>query len=149
MTPQSLFRSIVALSLVLSIICAVSGQFPGSIPDDWKTVLEWNGNGGLIEYATNNIPADNFARIGLLLLLLACLVLVVAAQIGMFLFWRFARTGYVVLTGAFILLTAFDGLVVTVPVQESLYELTLVVDGMVIAISYLNPIGAYFEGRNV
>jgi hypothetical protein len=149
MAPQNFFRCVVTLSLLLSIITAVSGIYAENIPEDWNTLLEWSGNGGVLEHATNNLPKDNTARIALLLLGLGFVAFVTAVQIGMFLFWHFARTGYVVLTGAFVIFTAFDGIVVTVPVQEAFYELTLLVDGAVIAMSYLSPISAYFETRNV
>lgn len=149
MTPQNVFRFVVALSLLLAIITAVSGVYAENIPEDWKALLEWNGNGGVSEHALNNHAKDGLSRVALLVLGIGFVVFVVAVQIGMFLFWRFARTGYVVLTGGFVALTAFDGIVVTLPVQEAFYELTLLVDGAVIAMSYLSPIGAYFEDRNV
>src|SRR5712664_1708091 len=132
MAAQNFFRSVVALSLLLSIITAVSGPFAGEIPDDWNTLLEWSGNRGVVEYVSSNLPTGNIARIALVLAGIGFLAYAVAVQIGMFLFWRFARTGYVVLTGAFVLFTAFDGIVVTLPVQEAFYELTLLVDGAVI-----------------
>lgn len=149
MSARNFFRSIVALSLLLSIITAVSGQLPGDIPQDWNTLLEWTGNRGVSEYVLNNLPSGGIARNALLLAAIAFLVFAVAVQVGMFLFWRFARIGYVVLTGAFVLFTAFDGIVVTLPVQEAFYELTLLLDGAVIAISYLSPISAHFDARNV
>jgi hypothetical protein len=149
MAPRNIFRSTVALSLVLAIITAVAGQFPGNISEDWKTLLEWSGNEGIFEYVTNNLPKDLIARIALFLALFVFLAFTLFVQVGMFLFWRFARLGYVVLTGIFVLMTAFDGLVVTLPAQEALYELALLLDGAVIAMSYLNPISGYFEQRNV
>jgi hypothetical protein len=149
MAPQNVFRSVVALSLLLSINTVASGLLPGNIPEDWKTLLEWSGNGGVSEYVVNHLPISTLPRVALLALGVGFVAFMVSVQLGMFLFWRFARTGYLVLTGAFVIYTAFDGILVTVPVQEALYQLTLLLDGAVITMSYLSPISAYFERRNV
>src|SRR5687767_12481289 len=98
MTSRNFFRSIVALSLLLSLATGVSGFFGVDIPEDWNTLLEWSGNRGVTEFIFNNLPSSNIARIALLLAGIVFLAFAVAVQIGMFLFWRFARTGYVVLT---------------------------------------------------
>lgn len=66
----------------------------------------------------------------------------------MFLFWQFARIGYLVSTLAFALVVLFDGLVVMIPLQASLYELSLILDGIVIAMSYLQPFKGFFEFKN-
>ena len=69
----------------------------------------------------------------------------IAVYIGMFLFWRFARFGFVCLTALSVVLVPFDGLVVMAPVEASLLQLALIIDGVIVAMAYLPPIGGQFE----
>ena len=69
----------------------------------------------------------------------------VAVQVGMFWFWRFARTGYVLLVALFLVAIPFDGLVVMTPIEAALYDIALILDGAVITMAYLQPIASYFE----
>jgi len=50
-----------------------------------------------------------------------------------------------VLTVFLILLTLFSGLSVMRPTEAALFELSLLLDGAVLAMAYLAPINAYFE----
>ena len=113
-------------------------QFPGQLPEDWKTLLEWNGNGSIIDELLENRWL--LFGVGIPLVILA-----IATQIGMFLFWRFARPVYAALTAVFVLLTSFWGISVLLPVEAALGELSLLVEGAVIALSYSQPFSSYFE----
>ena len=101
-------------------------------------MLEWNGNGSIIDEFVQNrwllfgvgIPLG---------------VLAIAAQIGMFFFWHFARPVYAALAAVFVLLTAFGGISVLLPIEAALWELSLLVEGAVIALSYSQPFSSYFE----
>jgi hypothetical protein len=148
MTQKNIFRLFVAISLALEIGSALAGVYQGAISEDWKTVLEWSGNGGYSEWLTESVPEQTFFKVVLLIVVVLFLAIVVAVQIGMFLFWQFARIGYLVSTLAFALLVLFDGLVVMVPIQASLYDLTLILDGIIIAMSYLQPFKGFFEFKN-
>lgn len=136
------------MSLALEIGSALAGAYPGAISEDWKTVLEWSGNGGYFEWLVESVPEQTFFHVVLLILLVLFLAIVIAVQIGMFLFWQFARTGYLISTLAFSMVVPFDGLVVMTPLQASLYELSLILDGVVIAMSYLQPVKGYFESKD-
>lgn len=46
MSARNLFRCLVAISLVSSLAGLAVTQLPGDVPEDWKTLFEWNGNGG-------------------------------------------------------------------------------------------------------
>ena len=138
MSAKNLFRCLVALSLVLVAMPAVLTQSPGQVPEDWKTLLEWNGNGSFL--------ADPFENRWLLLGLGIPVVLVaLATQIGMFFFWRFARPAYALLAAAFVLLTPFWGISVLLPVEAALWELSLLLEGAIIALSYSQPFSSSFE----
>jgi hypothetical protein len=145
MSPKNVFRILVGLSLALTIASAIAAAFPGEISEDWAAVLQWHGNGGISEYFSESIPESMWGRAALGVLAAALALLAIAVQIGMFLFWRFARIGYVCLSALLILTVLFDGLVVVVPTEAALYQLSLLVDGVVIAMSYLQPVASYFD----
>ena len=145
MAPKNAFRIVVALSGALIIAGAVAAMFPGQIPEDWATLLQWHGNGGISEQITENIPESYWARAILLLVGFGFLAFTIAVLIGMFLFWRFARFGFVCLTALSVVLVPFDGLVVMAPIEAALFQLALILDGVIVAMAYLPPIGRLFE----
>lgn len=138
MSAKNLFRCLVAISLVLVVTPMALTQSPGQVPEDWQTLLEWNGNGSIVEGLIEN-------RWFLFGVGIPVLVLALASQIGMFFFWRFARPVYAALAAAFVLLTPFWGISVLLPVEAALWELSLLVEGAVIALSYSQPFSSYFE----
>jgi hypothetical protein len=145
MAPKNAFRIVVALSIALTIAGAVAAVFPGQISEEWTTLLQWHGNSGISEQLIGNIPESYWARALLLLLAVGFLAFAVAVFVGMFLFWRFARFGFVCLTALSVVLVPFDGLVVMAPVEAALFQLALILDGVIVAMAYLPPIGGQFE----
>ncbi|HVE48884.1 MAG TPA: hypothetical protein VNG69_04600 [Casimicrobiaceae bacterium] len=145
MSPKSFFRTLVGLSLATTFAISAAAIWPIASPEEWKSVLEWSGNGGVLEQLSATAPTSGWRWYVFVIVLSIALALVTAVQVGMFVFWRFARFGYVVLTAFFLTLTLLDGLVVMTPVEAALYEVTLVLDGVTIAMSYLPPIARYFE----
>jgi hypothetical protein len=101
-------------------------------------VFEWNGNGGYWE----NLEPNRWLVLGLGI---PFAILAVAAQIGMFLFWRFARPAYAAVVAIMVLSTPFAGLVVQLPIEATWWSLTGIVDGAIIALSYSQPFSSYFE----
>jgi ABC-type maltose transport system permease subunit len=145
MSPKLFYRVLVGLSLGAALAISATGIWPPDSPEEWSVVLEWHGNRGILEYLFSHFPSSGWAWFSLVLVLLLAVAFVVAVQIGMFLFWRFARAGYVALTALFLILTAFDGLVAMTPIDAALHDIALILDGAVIAMSYLPPIATYFE----
>lgn len=140
MTHKTVFRLLAALSLVAAIASGMMAAYPGDISGDWQTVLEWHGDGSYLSPVLDNTFASGVGQLALVLGLFA-----VATQIGIFLFWRFARPSYAVLTAFLILFTLFSGLSVMTPTEAALFELSLLLDGAVLAMSYLSPIKAHFQ----
>jgi len=138
MSPKNLFRCLVAISLGCALAALAVTQLPGDLPQDWKAVFEWNGNGSLVDA----LWANPWLLFGLGI---PFSVIGIASLIGMFLFWPFARPVYAALTGVSVLLTLFGGLVVQLPAESALMELSLIADGAVIALSYSQPFSSYFE----
>lgn len=145
MTPRNAFRTVVALSIALTIAGAIAAAFPGQLSEEWKTLLLWHGNSGVTTHLTENLPESRLTLALLLLLAAGLFGYAIAVVIGMFLFWRFARFGFVLLSALTVALVPFDGLVVMTPLEAATFQLTLILDGVIVAMSYLPPIRSEFE----
>ena len=139
----------VATSLTLGLLAPAFGDSYTDLSEEWRTLLEWNGHGGILDHMRYNLPQDAAERVALMALLVSTLAYVVAVQIGIFLFRPFARVGYVLIAGGFALFAAFDGLYVATPLQSAIHSFALVIDGAIIAASYLQPIASYFDRPHV
>lgn len=138
MSGKNLFRCLVAISLFCSLAATAVPQLASDAPPDWSAVFEWNGNGGYWE----DLEANRWLVLGLGI---PFVILAVAAQIGLFLFWRFARPAYAAAVAIMVLSTPFAGLVVQLPIEATWWSLTGIVDGAIIALSYSQPFSSYFE----
>ena len=138
MSAKNLFRCLVAISLFCALAAMAVTQVATDVPPVWKTLYEWHGNGGYWDEFTAN-------RWLLLGLGIPFVILVIAAQVGMFLFWRFARPAYAAVIAVMVLCTPFSGLVVQLPMEAAWWELSAIVDGAIIALSYSQPFSSYFE----
>jgi hypothetical protein len=138
MSAKNLFRCLVAISLLSFLAAMAVTPLATDVPAEWKTLFEWNGNGGYWDELREN-------RWIVLGLGIPFAILVIAAQIGMFLFWRFARPAYAALVAVTVLVTPFEGLVVQLPLEAAWWSLSAIVDGAIIALSYSQPFSAYFE----
>ena len=141
MSAKNLFRCLVAISLGSALASIAATHFPGDVPEEWKTLLEWHGNGSV----TDDLVANRWLLFGVGIPFLALVALWVVAQIGLFVFWRFARPLYAGLTAAFVLLEPFFGISVLLPIEAAFGELSLITNGAVIALSYSQPFSSYFE----
>jgi hypothetical protein len=120
------------------------GHYPGEISADWKTVLEWHGDGDLLYNIS--IPESLWGRALMIAICIAILVALIVSTVGMFLFWRFARSWYLVLTVVLLLSLPFSGLTVYLPLQEFFNQIALMFEGAAIAMAYFSPIKSHFEG---
>ena len=149
MSSRNVFRLLVALSIALTVACAIAAAFPGQLSEEWTTLLLWHGNEGLTGYLVENLPESTWARILWALAAIGMLAYTVAVVVGLFLFCRFARFGFVLVCALTLALVPFDGLVVMTPLVAALYELSLVLDGVVVAMAYLPPVRNEFEHSRV
>jgi hypothetical protein len=147
MTHKRLFRAAVALSILSSIASALAAQFPGEISADWISVLEWRGDGSVGRMLFDDEEMSPQAYWGWMTLLALPALLHIASMVGLLFFWRPARTVFALLTilGAGVIV--IDGLVVLLPAEAAFYELTVLLNGAIIAMSYLEPIKTGFESK--
>ena len=148
MSIKNIFRLLVGASLMLVLAGIIVAAYPGNISEDWKTILEWSGDGGVMMQLGSSLM-DMPGRTLYIGLLVGFIGFIFAVQIGLFMFWRFARVSYLVLTLLFCLFTVFDGLMVFVPMELAIYQLSLLCDGAIITMAYMSPIKEYFEASNM
>ncbi len=150
MNLQKPFRALLLVSLVATIV-ATALHFAASshVSADWKTLLEWDGDGGLIDKVPDEFPSAWGARVLLIVGLIVAIgfaLFTLVAQIGMLFFWRFARPGFLVVTVVWIALTPFFGLSVMLPLEGMLYYTATLCDGAALAMAYFSPLSERFYG---
>lgn len=150
MNTQKLFRVLLLVSLVATVMAiTLHHTASGRVSDDWKTLLQWDGDGGLVDRVPDTFPSSWGARILLiagLLVAIGFVVFTLVTQIGMILFWRFARPGFLITTALWIGLSPFLGLSVTLPLEGALYYLATLCDGAALAMAYFSPLSERFYG---
>ena len=150
MNAKTVFRLLLVAKLLAPIAVAIVASFPGNISEDWRTITEWNGNGGYDErfesFTLSTHAAGQVAVISALVLLLLFLLYV---YVGLFLFWRFARITNLLLTVLLVLVAPWAGLVVLLPIEAALYDFIMFCQGAVIALSYSSPTKDYFERKQI
>ena len=146
MNSKTVFRILLVATLVGAIGGALAAIFPGNISEDWRTVTEWNGNGGICEWFESfTLPTHIAARVALIILAVLLAVFFLSIYVGLFFFWRLARVTNVILTIVFLLIAPWAGLVILLPLEAAFYDFTMLCGGAVIALSYSPPIKHYFE----
>ena len=138
MSPKNLFRCLVAISLVTGLAAVAVTQAPGDVPQEWKDVYAWSGDGSALQ----ELYANRWILLGIGI---PFIVFATAAQLGLFFFWSFARPAYAVLVVLMVLATPFSGLVVELPLEAAFWELSLIADGAIVALSYSQPFSSFFE----
>ena len=150
MTSQKLFRVLLLVSLIATVTATALHYAASShVSADWKTLLQWDGDGGLVDRVPDEFPSAWSARVLLIVGLIVALgfaLFTLVTQIGMLFFWRFARPGFLVVTVVWIALTPFFGLSVTLPLEGMLYYLATLCDGAALAMAYFSPLSERFYG---
>lgn len=150
MNMQKLFRALLLVSLFATVMALTLHLTASSrVSEDWKTLLQWDGDAGLVDRVPDTLPSSWGARILLIagfLVAIAFVVLTLLTQIGMMLFWRFARPGFLITTALSLVLSPFLGLSVTLPLEGAMYYLATLCDGAVLAMAYFSPLSERFYG---
>ena len=123
----------------------MAAAFPGPMSEDWQTLLLWHGNDGLVDRFFTDLPESTWIRVAWIIILGCLLAYAFAVLVGLFFFRRFARFGFVLICAFTLALVPFDGLVVMTPLEAAVVQLTLVLDGVIVAMTYLPPIRGEFE----
>ncbi len=111
-------------------------------PIEWQQLVEWNGEGSFFDVDFES-PSTSSIVIGIIggLFLIAS----IASFVGLFIFKRWARTITVILTALTFIGTPFMGVVVLLPVEAMLFDLSATLYGVMLAMCFLPPISNHFS----
>lgn len=145
-SPVAVFRCLIIVTLIAGVASCLASIFPGEISQDWQTIAEWNGHGGRYDSMANSILAteSTLGRIAWIGLLSTLLLSFFGVYVGLFLFWRFARTANLLFTIAFLLLAPWAGLSVVFPIEATLAYFATLCEGALIALSFSSPMKQRF-----
>lgn len=121
---------------------------PGYVSEDWRALLQWDGNGGLFDQLPSERPSRLTERIVVVVSVVASagfVLFALAVQIGMLFYWRFARPASLAVTMIVVALTPFLGVSVTLPLENMLYDVGALCDGAALAMAYSSPISERFN----
>ena len=150
MNAKNVFRLLLVATLLAGIAGALVASFPGNISEDWRTITEWNGNGGFYErFESFTLPTHAAGRVAVITALVLLLLFLLSVYVGLFLFWRFARITNLLLTVLLVLVAPWAGLVVLLPIEAGLYDFMMLCEGAVVTLSYTSPIKDYFERKQI
>ena len=158
MSAKFVFRILVVLMAVTELASLALNFNTGDLREDWQQAVELSGSGGFWELEEPGEDADaaeleawnRMARAqlrNLIQLLAVVLVVAIYTWLGLFFFWPFARQINVALTALYIGTLPWAGLTVTVPVEEMLSEMSMLVSGAVMALSFAPPVRDLFRRR--
>jgi hypothetical protein len=152
MSPATLFRTLILASLALAILGGVVSLSPGHIPETWQQALDLHGDGGYWQHLESSAEGDdaalavNHSVLGFIGLIILAVILI-ALWVGLFFFWRPSRTVNVVVTVLYAASLPWAGLSVYLPIQAMFAEISVLLQGAIIALSYSPPIKHLFEHR--
>jgi hypothetical protein len=150
MTLTTLFRVLVVAAPVLAVLGVVANHFGAAhVSQDWRDILAWSGDGAWIPDPSSIWQTQRMLAISVVFLYVIVVIAALVAQVGLFLFWRFARPLAVVLTVLGEALVLGFGLSVFLPLEQVFYDLCLLSEGAILALAYFSPLHARFDQRSV
>lgn len=145
MSPFTLFRISIIAPVVLWIAgVAYSVLAESSFSQDWKDVLAWNGNGGMIPNSLSDVSIAEWAFI---LSVGLTAVVAVLNQILLFFYWKPSRVIYLVTSILFYPTILLCGLTVFTPVEYMLYDLATFISGVSLALAFYSPVAQRFTTK--
>ena len=137
----SLFRTILLVGLVASIISSVAGaSLTGTLPNILQDYLSQQSQ------STDTSDAE---AIIMFFLAIPLLILAVVATVGLWKFKRWARIFYFVITIGSIVATPMVGPVVMNSWEAMFAYIGFMLDGVLIAMLFIGPISQEFQKQHV
>jgi hypothetical protein len=148
LTLQTVFRVLVVASLVLPLIGFGNQLWVESGASEAElAVLTWSGHGGVYDVTEEGEVADT--EVGGQLWVLGVLGLIVVAgvtlTIGLWFFKRWARRGWTIITSVCLPSAVFLGWCVTPAFTQFCNDLSMVVAGAILALSYASALAEKFN----
>ncbi len=146
MEVKNIFRTLLVLSFALSIMAVIYPHLGlHEMSEDLGIILMWNGYGGLFPFHEGD-EWRAAAIVGLIIVMLLLIVLVVGF-VGSFFYKSWGRTSLAISTFFIILINPIWGLVVTLPIEMLLYEVSGAAFYIALTMSFLPPLKQEFESK--
>ena len=150
MTLITLFRVLVVAAPVLATLGIAANYFGAAhVSQDWRDILAWSGDSAWIPDPSSIWQTQRLLAILVILLYVVIVVAALVAQVGLFLFWRFARPLALILAVLGEALVLGFGLSIFLPLEQMLYDLCLLSEGAILALAYFSPLHERFDQRTV
>ena len=143
MKPTSIFRLLIILSLILPFAgMAYSNLMFESFSAETQDILSWDGHGGVFDTGTEEVSNKELVVVGLAVVLAIAMVI---GYLGLFLFKRWGRLTVVIISIIAFLFMPFIGISITPATELLLDDISNIMFGSVIAMSYLPPLSDKFH----
>ena len=147
---RTIFRFLVVASLLLPFLgAAYELAVTSRLSEDEQILLQWSGHGGIFDGVFEAESDGTFsggpvsALISLAMLVVVLGLLLV--QIGLFFFRRWARTWWTVTALVFLPSPLFFGWSVSLPFAQFCYDLSMAMNGGILALCYASPLALAFQ----
>jgi hypothetical protein len=136
------FRLAVASSLLTSIAAMGYSVWAESrFPQEWRDVLSWNGNGGILPYSFDDMSVGQWMALVFICLLV---FVILVNDVLFFFYWRYSRAIYLWTSVLGITVTLMCGLLIMTPIEGALYHASLFLSGIALALAYCSPVAERF-----
>jgi hypothetical protein len=139
----SVFRLSVVAPIVLSgigVSYAILAE--ASFSQDWRDILAWSGDGGIIPDDLGTAPVWTWILIGFFGL---AAVVALVNQVLLFFYWKPSRTIYLATCILLSPAMLFMGLSILTPIEYMLYEVSTFISGITLALAYYSPVAERFK----
>jgi hypothetical protein len=145
---STLFRTLVAVDFLLLILTITIAFLH---PHDLPAAESLQGKGALIDFPGPAGDLDPSLRLPYIICLLALaafiILLTLATQLGLFLFWNWARYAYLAFTILALAIEPLSGWTALSPWDSLLDGLSLLLQGVIICACFSPPIARRFRHR--
>jgi hypothetical protein len=137
------FRTAVVLSPLLAVAAIAYQELAGNtFSQEWRDLIAWDGYGGLFFG-----EEDGELMTPTFLILVGFVLLLLVNQVALFFYWGPSRWIYLSCIVIAFLIYPFVGITVLTPIASSFYYLSMVLDGLILALAFYSPIAEKFSSR--
>ncbi|WP_134084367.1 hypothetical protein [Thiohalophilus thiocyanatoxydans] len=143
MNIKNTFRILILLSFILPLVGVSYSIFSiDSQSPQIQEIVSWHGYGGFFDTEYEEPSNTELLLFSALIIFVA---VILAGCIGLFFFKKWGRT-VVVISGALsLILLPFNGVIVELAYESALNEISSILFGAILAMSYLPPLSQEFE----
>lgn len=141
------YRTLIIVDILLVALYGfLSGPLTAHHSENWQTLLEWDGNGSILDGLEHSEPTL-IALVATFSVIVVLLLALVWNTIGIFLFWPSSRWLYLALSLIAYLSIPIWGITVITPWALLASELGTYIAGILLALMFFSPLATRFQNR--